>query len=82
MQDICCQEIDQILLTSKEIYYEITHVRKEYHHYMYLKIKDVSKEFPYSTKIKYILLTRSLGEHVFGMQPSHVDLKIATMLYN
>ena len=57
MQDICCQEIDQILSTTKELYYGTTYVRKEYHHYMYLKTKDVTKESPYSTRKKYILLT-------------------------
>ena len=44
------------LLTTKEINYGITIVRKKYHHYMYSKIKDVTKEFLYSTKIKYILV--------------------------
>ena len=78
--DICCQKIDQILKTTKEIYHGITHVRKKCHHYMYLRTKDVTRESPFSTKIKYILLTRFLEEHIFGIQPSHVDLKIATMM--
>ena len=82
MQDICCQVIDQVLLTTKEICYGITHVRKKYPHYMYLKTKDVTKETPYSTKKKYILLTHFLEEHIFGIQLIHVDLKIATMLYS
>ena len=55
---------------------------KKYHHYMYSKIKDVTKEYPYSTKTKYILSTLFLEEHIFGIHPSHVDLKKATMLYN
>ena len=38
------------LIDKKEKYYGITHVRKRYQHYMYLKMKDVTKEFPYSTK--------------------------------
>ena len=42
-------------------------------------IKDVTKESPYTTKIKYILLTRFLEEQIFGIRPSHVVLKIATM---
>ena len=70
MQDICCQEKDQSLLTTKEIHYGNTHVRKTYHHYLYLKTKHVAKVSPYSTKIKYILLTRFLEEHIFGIQPS------------
>ena len=81
MLEIYCQEKDQVLLTTKEIYYDITHVQKKYHPYMYLKIKDVTKESPYSTKITYILLTRFSEEHIFGRQPFHVDLKIATKLH-
>ena len=50
MQDIHCQEKDQMLSNTKEIYYGTTHVRKKYHHYMYLKTKDSTKESPYSTK--------------------------------
>ena len=40
MQDIFCEETDQILLTTKEIYYGITLVPKKNHLYMLLKIKD------------------------------------------
>ena len=50
--------------------------------YIYLKINDVTKESQYSTKIKYILLTHFLEEHIFGMQLSQVDLKTAAMLYS
>ena len=82
MQDIYCQELDQILSTTKEKFYDITPARKKYHHYMYLKIKDVIKESPYSTKSKYLLLTHFLEEQNFGIQPFHLDLKIATMLYS
>ena len=56
MQDIRYPEIDQILLIMKETFYSITLVPKKYHLYTFLKIKDVKKESPYSTKIKYILL--------------------------
>ena len=50
MKDIFCQEIDQVLMTTKEIYNSITHVRKKYHLYTFLNIKEVTKEFPYSTR--------------------------------
>ena len=46
---------------------------------MFLKIKDVTKESLFSSKIKYILLTHFQYEHYFGIQPFHVDLKQATM---
>ena len=59
MQGICYPEIDQILLIMKEIFYGITLVPKKYHPYTFLKIKDVTKESPYSTKIKYILSRRT-----------------------
>ena len=52
MQDNYHQETDQILSTTKEMYYGTTYVRKKYHHYMYLKIKDITKGSLYSTKIK------------------------------
>ena len=32
MQDNCCQEIDQILATTKEIFFGNTHVQKKHHH--------------------------------------------------
>ena len=50
MQDICCQETDQILLITKEKYYGTTSVPKKYHLYMFLKIKGVIKESQKSTK--------------------------------
>ena len=78
MQDNCYPEIDQILLIMKEIFYGITLVPKKCHPYTLLKIKDVTKESLYSTKIKYILSIHSQDEHVFGTQQYHVDLKIAT----
>ena len=59
MQDTYYQERDQILLIMKKIYHDITLAPKKYHHYTFLKIKDITKDFPYSTKIKYILLTHS-----------------------
>ena len=43
---------------------------------------DVLEESQNSTKIKYILLIHSQEELMFGIQQSHVDQKIATMLYN
>ena len=56
-------------------YYTCT---KNYHLYTFLKIKDVTKESPSSTKIKYILSIRSQDEHIFGTQQYHVDQKTAT----
>ena len=82
MQDIFYPEIDQIVSIMKEIFNGITLVPKKYHLYTFLKIKDVTKESPYSTKIKYILLVHSQDEQVFGTQQYHVDQKIATKLYN
>ena len=55
---------------------------KKYHPYIYLWINDVTKESQFSTKIKYILLTHFLEEHIFGIQLSQVDLKTAAMLYS
>ena len=40
-----------------------------------LKIKDATKESPFSTKIKYILLTHFHKELIFGKQQSHVNQK-------
>ena len=54
-------------------------VPKKYHHYMFLKIKGAIKESLSFIKIKYILLTHSQDEHIFGIPQSHVDQKIATM---
>ena len=79
MQVIYCQETDQILLTTKEIYYGITTVPKKYHLGMYSKTKDALRESQYSTKIKYTLLKHSPAEPIFGIQQSHVDQKTATM---
>ena len=50
--------------------------------YRFLKTNVVTKESPYSTKIKYILLINFQDEHIFGIQQSHVDQKIATTSYN
>ena len=82
MQDISYPEIDQILLIMKEIFYGITLVPKKYHLYTFLKIKDVTKESPYSTKIKYILLIHSQNDYIFGTQQYHGDQKTAATLYN
>ena len=79
MQDIFCQVRDQILLTTKETYFDITLVPKKYHLYMFLKTNDAIKQSRYSTKIKYILLIHSPEELIFGKQQSHMDQKIATM---
>ena len=66
----------------KETFYGITLVPKKCHLYMFLKINDVIRESQNSTKIKYILLIHFQDELIFGIQQSHVDQKIATMLYN
>ena len=63
----------------KEIYYGITPVQKK-HHYTFLKKKDVTKESPRSTKLKYILLTHSHEEFIVGIKLSHVDHKTVTMM--
>ena len=71
-----------IFLIMKEMFYGITLVPKKYHPYTFLKIKDVTKESPYSTKIKNILLIHSQDEHIFGTQQYHADQKTAATLYN
>ena len=86
MQNIFCQEKDQILSTTKEIYYDITHVRKNYHHFMYLEAKDATKESAYSTKTKYILLTHFLDmcvkkvSHNFSLDAHITAQKISELL--
>ena len=55
---------------------------KKYHHYMFLRTNVVTKETPYSTKIKYILLIHFQDEHFFRKSQPHVDQKIATTSYN
>ena len=50
----------------QEFFLGITVVPKNYHLYTFLKIKDVKKESPYCTKIKYISLMYSQDEHIFG----------------
>ena len=52
MHDIYYQALDQTSLIMKETYYGITHVRKKYHYYMFLKIEDVKKESLDSIKMK------------------------------
>ena len=69
MHDICFQEIDLILSTTKEIYYGITDLQK------------VSPLYVYEDKRCYKRCYK-LEEHLFGIQLSHVDLKIATMFYS
>ena len=78
MQDIYCQETDQVLLTKKEIYYGITLVLGKYRLYMFLKMKYAIKESQCSTKIKYIWLIHSPEDLLFGIQQSHVNQKTAT----
>ena len=82
MQDIYYQEIDQTFLITKETFYGFILAPKKYHPYTFLKINVVTKEYPYSTKTKYILLIHSQEEHIFGIPQSHVDQKIATIEYN
>ena len=50
--------------------------QKKYHHYMFSKTNVVTKESPYSTKIKYILLIHFQDEHIVGIPQSHVDQKM------
>ena len=81
-QDIYYQEIDQTFLITKETFYGFILAPKKYHHYMFLKINVFIKEFPNSTKIKYILSIHFHDEHIFGKPQSRVDQKKATMFYN
>ena len=82
MQENYYPEINQISFIMKETFYGITLVSKKHHLCMFLKINDVTEEYQYSTKIKYILLIHFHEELNFGMQQSHVDQKIAKMLYD
>ena len=82
MQDTYYPEINQISLIMKETFYGITLVPKKYHLCMFLKINDIIEESQYSTKIKYILMIHFHEKLMFGLQQSHVDQKIATILYN
>ena len=82
IQDIYYQELDQTSLTMRETIYGFILAPKKYHLLMFLKINDVTKEFQNSFKIKNILLIHFQEENIFGIQQSHVDQKIATMLYN
>ena len=63
----------------KETFYGFILAPKKYHRCTFLKINVVTKEYQYSTKTKYILLTHSQEEHIFGIPQSHVDQKIATL---
>ena len=63
-------------------FYDITLVTRKYNLYMFLKINDVIKQSQNATKIKNILLLQFQEELIFEIQQSHVDQKIATMLYN
>ena len=47
MQDIYCQETDQILLTTKEIYYGITTVPKKVSPWYVFKDERCYKRIPY-----------------------------------
>ena len=50
---------------------------------MFLKKKFVIKESLYATKTKNTFFwTYFLDDHIFGIQPSHVDLKKPTLLYS
>ena len=54
---------------------------KKYHHYKFFKINVATKEYPYSTKIKYILSINFQDDYIFGIPQSHVDQKIARISY-
>ena len=56
MQDIVFQEIDQVLPSTRETCFCITHVRKKYRHYMYLKTKDDTKKITlfYKNKVHFV----------------------------
>ena len=71
MHDIYYPEIEKTSLIMKSIAYGITLVPKKYHLYTFLNINDVTKEYQYSTKIKYILLILFQEEHIFGIQQYH-----------
>ena len=54
---------------------------KRYHHYMFLKINVVRKEFRYSIKIK-VQFVDTLSRQNFGILQSHLDQKTATTSHN
>ena len=80
MQDIYYPEKDLISLIVKETFFGFTLAPKKYQLYMLLRIKDILKGSHYSTEIKIILSVHFHEELIFGIQQSHVDQKIATML--
>ena len=59
--------------------YGFTLVPKKYHLYTFLKVNDVINESQKQKKIKYVLLIHFQNAYFFGMQLTHVDLKVATM---
>ena len=64
----------------KEISYGFILAPKKNHLHMFLKINDVIKESQYSIKNIVYLLIHFQEEHIFGIQQSNVDQKLATML--
>ena len=63
----CYQETDQISLITKETFNGFILVPKSITTICFLKMNVVTKKFPYSTKIKYILLIHFQDEHFFGV---------------
>ena len=78
MQDMYYPEIDQTSSIMKETFYGITLVPKNITFLYFSQEKRKKNE----TKIRSILLFHFQEEFLFGIQQSHVDQKIATMLYN
>ena len=50
--------------------------------YIFFNINVVTKGFPYSTKIKYILLINFQDDNIFEIPQSHVVQKTAKTSYN
>ena len=79
MQDIYNPETDQTSLIMKESFYGITLVPKKYHPYVF-EDKRCYKRIPifYKNKIYFV----DPEELIFGIQQTHLDKKIATIMYN
>ena len=60
----------------------VLHLTKKVSPLYVLEDKRCYRRIPIFYKKKYILLIHFQEELIFGIQHSHVDQKIATMLYN
>ena len=78
MQDIYYPEINQTALIMKATFYGTKKVST-----LYVFVdKRCYKRIPTFYKNKVYFVDTLSREHIFGIHQSHVDQKVATMLYN